>query len=323
MRVPLPEVRALPAEPGVYRFRDERDRTVYIGRASNLRRRVASYWGDLRGRPHLRRRVSRIARVEAVSCDSDHEAAWLERNLLEHARPPWNRTTGVESTVYIGLDRRVEVRHEPGTAGLTFGPYLGGDKVRLAVSGLERALAVAYAGDGLGGFDREMARVRGVAPGSRPDLLAEAGAVLRRDRLAGERVWAALVERRDAAATALAFELAARIQDEIDALHWVTAEQKVTGAESDVDIYGWHDGVLVSFQLRAGRVRAWTQRQCEEPAARVRVEATPAGWRTFADRNAVLAARLAAAHRAPGGNSPDHNREAVPQRPAARYVTPR
>ena len=35
-----------------------------------------------------------MARVEAVSCDSVHEAAWLERNMLEGRRPPWNRALG-------------------------------------------------------------------------------------------------------------------------------------------------------------------------------------------------------------------------------------
>jgi excinuclease ABC subunit C len=310
-RVVLPEVRALPAGPGVYRFRDERGRALYLGRAADLRRRVASYWGDLRDRPHLRRMVPRIARAEAVWCDSEHEAAWLERTLLEAARPRWNRTTGVESTVYIGLHPRLEVRHDPGD-GPVFGPYLGGEKVRLAVAGLERALGLTYAGGRLGGFDRDMARVLGVEPGSRDDLVAEAAAVLGRDRAAAQRVVKMLAEWRDRAAAALAYELAARIQAEIEALDWVTAEQKVAGSEPDADIHGWApvigpvraepaasataspatDGVLVGFSLRGGRVRSWTQRRCAESVARARVASTPAAWRTFAERNAALAARL-------------------------------
>jgi excinuclease ABC subunit C len=289
----------LPAEPGVYRFRDVRGRCLYIGRAVELRRRVGSYWGDLRDRQHLRRMVPRIARVEAVWCDSEHEAAFLERNLLEQSRPPWNRYEGAESIVYIGFDRRLGLRHEPAapdragrTAGVVFGPYLGGDKVRLAVSGLERALALAYAADRLGGFDRDMARVRGVAPGNRPALLNEVAAVLGRDRDAVGRVRAALLARRDAAAAVQAFELAARIQAEVEALDWVAAEQKVTAAGEDADIHGWSDGLLVSFAFRAGRVRSWTVRPCGEAVARERVEATSTAWRPFAARNAALAARL-------------------------------
>ena len=87
-------VARLPGSPGVYRFRDAGDRVLYVGRASALRSRVAWYWSDLRDREHLAPMVARVARIEAVSCDSAHEAAWLERNLLEASLPQWNRTPG-------------------------------------------------------------------------------------------------------------------------------------------------------------------------------------------------------------------------------------
>ena len=146
------QVRVLPSGPGVYRFRDESGRALYIGRATDLRRRVASYWGGLRDRPRLRRMVTRIDRVEAVACDSEHEAAWLERNLLEQSKPRWNRAIGgLEVEVYIGLGQRFELRHEPVGPGLLFGPYLGGEKVRLAISGLHRIIPLAYAGERLRG----------------------------------------------------------------------------------------------------------------------------------------------------------------------------
>jgi hypothetical protein len=74
------QVDALPGGPGVYRFRDQSGRALYIGRSADLRRRVASYWGICGDRPRLRRMVARIERIEAAACDSEHEAAWLERN---------------------------------------------------------------------------------------------------------------------------------------------------------------------------------------------------------------------------------------------------
>src|SRR5262245_39123062 len=99
-------VARLPGGPGVYRFRDSRDRALYIGRASNLRQRVASYWSDLGDRRHLVRMVPQIARIEAVACDSVHEAAWLERNLLERAKPRWNRVRGgAEVPMCIRVER--------------------------------------------------------------------------------------------------------------------------------------------------------------------------------------------------------------------------
>jgi excinuclease ABC subunit C len=291
-------VAALPNGPGVYRFRSD-TRVLYIGRAVDLRRRVTSYWGDLRDRPHLRRMVPSIERVEVVACDSEHEAAWLERNLLERAKPRWNRTAGgQEVPVRIRLDARagrLDVVHDHDTTGgQLFGPYLGGLRVRLAVGGLRRVIPLAYAGERLGGFDRDMARVRGVVA-TRASMVDTAVAVLERDPAAGAQVRAELAARRDAAAAALAFELAARIQAELEALDWVLAEQKVTRpADGDAEVHGWSDGLLVTFGIREGRVRTWRQRRVGELEARARVAGTPAAWRPFADRNAVLAAALLA-----------------------------
>ncbi len=67
----------LPLTPGVYRFRDAAGQVLYLGRATVLRRRVASYWLDSRDRGHLTPMVARVRGIEAVSCDSAHEAAWL------------------------------------------------------------------------------------------------------------------------------------------------------------------------------------------------------------------------------------------------------
>ena len=96
--------RGLPLAPGVYRFRDQAGRVLYVGRAVSLRRRVLSYGGDLGDRGHLAPMVARIAQVEAVVGDSAHEAAWLERNLLRRRLPPWNRSPGgQEAEVWIRL----------------------------------------------------------------------------------------------------------------------------------------------------------------------------------------------------------------------------
>jgi len=53
--------------------------------------------------------------------------------------------------------------------------------------------------------------------------------------------------------------------------------------------------VLVSFEVRGGRLRTWRQRPCSESAAGPRVAGTPAAWTAFARRNAELAASLASA----------------------------
>ena len=228
----------LPGTPGVYRFRDARGRVLYIGRATALRSRVASYWSDLRDRAHLAPMVSRVARIEAVSCASPHEAAWLERNLLEQSMPPWNRTAGgQESVVFIRMDEGpaapgLSVQYRTPAAGHVryFGPYLGGLRVRQAVTALHRILPLGYAGTGLRGAQQDMARARGVTGADRDELIRAVTAVLQREPVAVAQARDNLVLVRDRAAGSLAFEFAAQVQDEIQALDWVTSPQRVTTA---------------------------------------------------------------------------------------------
>jgi len=291
----------LPCAPGVYRFRDAADRVLYLGRASGLRRRVASYWGDLGDRAHLSPMVARIAGLEAVVCDSAHEAAWLERNLLQACLPPWNRSPsgGQEVEVWIRLSESartpgVEVVHRPLPGARDFGPYLGGRKVRRAVSGLCRVLPLAYAGGEAAGARHELARALGVSAAERAALAQTVAAVLDRDPGAVASLRARLSARRDAASSALAFEFAARLQEEIEALDWVTAEQKVTRSPpADLDVYGWAEGTLICFAVRGGRLTGWTQRACGAASARRRFSGMLPEWAGFARRNAELAARLA------------------------------
>lgn len=297
----LAAVTALPSAPGVYRFRDGRDRVIYLGRATDLRHRVASYWGDLTDRAHLRRMIPQVARIEAVQCDCAHEAAWLERNLLERSKPRWNRMRGgAETPVWIALVRRagrarLAVVHSPDQArgAATFGPYLGGGQGRLAAAGVERALALAYAGRPRGGFDRDMARLREVGAADLDDVVTRTLAVLGRDPWAVAALTQDLARRRDAAAGAQAYELAARIQHEIDAVRWITSPQKVTApGEPDATVTAWCDGIRVTFEIQHGRLNRWLQTYDDHCREREQTVAPDDTWRVFVDRAAALAADL-------------------------------
>ncbi|MGD0701105.1 MAG: hypothetical protein ABSA02_14600 [Trebonia sp.] len=286
----------------MYRFRDGAGQVLYLGRAVSLRRRVASYWGDLGDRRHLAVMVAGVAQVEAVVCDSAHEAAWLERNLLRARLPPWNRSPsgGQEKEVWIRLTGSarapgVQVVHRPSPRARDFGPYLGGLQVRRAVSGLSRVLPLDYAGGELSGTRQEMARALGVSAAERNELAATVAAVLERDPAAVALVRGRLSARRDEAAAALAFEFAGRLQAEIEALDWVTAEQKAArSAPDDFDVCGWADGLLVRFTVRRGLLCGWSSGRCDAAAARPLLTRNPAEWNGFAQRNADLAAKLAA-----------------------------
>ncbi len=292
----------LPLTPGVYRFRDAADQVLYLGRATVLRRRVASYWSDLRDRGHLAPMVARVRRIEAVSCDSVHEAAWLERNLLTTSLPPWNRTMGgQEHPVYIRMDPRstrpgLSIAHVPASSPgvVCFGPYLGGRRVRQAVQGLGRVLPLAYTGAELRGTLLDIARARGLAEADRGHCVETITAVLRREPDAVAAVRAQLEELRDRAAGALAFELAGDITSELGALEWVTSPQRASSmTATDFTASGWSGGVLTSFTARRGQVCEWVQAACPECDAASRLADTPPDWAGFAQRNAELAARLA------------------------------
>ena len=291
----------LPLTPGVYRFRDAAGQVLYLGRATMLRRRVASYWLDLRDRGHLTPMVAQVRKIEAVSCDSAHEAAWLERNLLTTSLPPWNRTVGgQEHPVYIRLDPRparpgLSVAHLPANrpAVMYFGPYLGGRRARQAVKGLGRVLPLAYSGAELRGTRLDIARARGLAGADRGQCVETITAVLRREPDAVTGVRARLQELRERAAGVLAFELAADITGELRALEWVTSPQRASSmAATDFTASGWWDGVLSSFTVRRGRVCEWAQAACPESGAAARLAGTPPDWAGFAQRNAELAAAL-------------------------------
>ena len=166
-------------------------------------------------------------------------------------------------------------------------------RFRDAVSGLGRVLPLAYAAERHAGTDRDMARVRGASPAARAGLARTTAAVLNRDPAVVTSLRAELTARRDAAAAALAFEFAGRLQAELEAVDWITGEQKVTQAQPcDVDVYGWAGGVLVCFEIRGGRMSGWRQRACGAAAARSRLARTPPAWADFARRAAELAAHL-------------------------------
>ncbi len=311
-------VARLPSGPGVYRFRDGAGRVLYIGRAGSLKRRVGSYWCDLGDRPHLARMVAQIGRVEAVSCASQHEAAWLERSLLERGIPRWNRTAGgQEVEVYIRLfasprSPGLSVVHEPpkpGDAGRYFGPYLGGARVRLAASGLNRVFPLAYAADAPAGSMAAMAAERGVRGADRSRLVSQLVAVLDRDPAATAGVRARLVARRDAAAAAEAFEVAGRVQAELAALDWVTCPQRVATLDGgDAEVAGWADGLLVRFEIAGGRMCGWRQYQRTRAQADRWLARTPPQWREFAAENAALASSLAGTVLASTGSAGEYRR---------------
>jgi excinuclease ABC subunit C len=249
--------------------------------------------------------VARIRRIEVVLCDSEHEAWWLERNLLEQQLPPFNLTAGgQEVPTYIVLHQaatapRLTVTPLPRRSrnATVFGPYLGATRVRSAVAGLHRVFPFGFSATSGDRSARELATARGMPADAPTDLSDAVTAVLRADADAVAAVGSQLVAKRHQAASRLAFEVAGNIQSELDGLAWIASPQKVTRPDTrDATIHGWADGVLVRYDIRDGRLSRWSQRRASAPPAQSRSDDDgAAGWRSFAERNAQLAARLVAA----------------------------
>ena len=95
-----PNLAELPEEPGVYLFRNAHGTVLYVGKALNLRRRIASYYHQRRRQPaKLRRMIGRARAVTVNETGSELEALLLESRLIKQERPPFNQL----STAYIPL----------------------------------------------------------------------------------------------------------------------------------------------------------------------------------------------------------------------------
>jgi len=133
----------LPRSPGVYLFRDRNDHVLYVGKATNLRARVRSYFSSDR-----RRKTSRIlaemVRIDHVTCTSPLEAAVIEIRLIHEHLPRFNRHgTNWSRYAYIKLSlgerfpRLSAVRVVANDGGLYLGPVPSVGFARRAIEAVE------------------------------------------------------------------------------------------------------------------------------------------------------------------------------------------
>src|ERR687894_433508 len=245
-----PDRSHLPTSSGVYVFKDAEDRVVYVGKAKNIRSRVASYFtksGD--GRPKIAELRERVRAIEFIVTKSETEALVLESNLIKRHRPRFNAslkddksypyivvTTGDEYPRVFATRAAHDPRHR------YFGPFPSAGSVHSTLDVLNKTFPFR--------------KCRGPEPGRRSGVPCLnyhigrsaapcIGAVTKEDYdgiiadviafLEG-RVDGLIREREGAmreAARNMDFERAAKLRDELSALSHVRDRQQATIASED------------------------------------------------------------------------------------------
>ncbi|MFJ1601081.1 excinuclease ABC subunit UvrC [Streptomyces sp. NPDC088261] len=286
-----PKPGQIPDSPGVYKFRDEHHRVIYVGKAKSLRPRLSSYFQDLAGlHPRTRTMVTTAASVEWTVVSTEVEALQLEYSWIKEFDPRFNvKYRDDKSYPYLAVTLneefpRVQVMRGAKRKGVRyFGPYGHAWAIRETVDLMLRVFPVRTCSAGvfknaertgrpclLGYIGKCSAPCVGrVTPEEHRELAEEfcdfmagrTGAYIRR------------LERQMAdAAEDMEYERAGRLRDDIGALRRAMEKNAVVLADAtDADLIAVAEDELEAavqiFHVRGGRVRGqrgWVTDKVEE-----------------------------------------------------------
>jgi len=282
---------SIPESPGVYRFRDEHGRVIYVGKAKNLRSRLNSYFADFVGlHPRTQTMLTSAARVDWTVVGTEVEALQLEYSWIKEFDPRFNvRYRDDKSYPYLAVTMdeeypRVMVMRGARRRGVRyFGPYSHAWAIRDTVDTLLRVFPVRTCSAGvfkragqigrpclLGYIDKCSAPCVGRVSAVEHRQLAEEFC----DFMAGHS--GKFIRRLEAemrrASAAEEYERAARLRDDIQALQRALEKQAVVLADgTDCDVIALAEDQLEAaiqvFYVRGGRVRGqrgWVVDKVEE-----------------------------------------------------------
>ncbi|WP_407343508.1 excinuclease ABC subunit UvrC [Pengzhenrongella phosphoraccumulans] len=269
----------VPDSPGVYRFRDEHGRVIYVGKANSLRSRLANYFQDLSAlHPRTQSMVTTAASVEWTVVSTEVEALSLEYSWIKEFDPRFNvKYRDDKSYPYLAVtlaDKipRVQVMRgarRPGTR--YFGPFAHAWAIRETVDLLLRVFPVRTCSAGvfkraaqqgrpclLGYIDKCAAPCVGrISPDDHHALAEDFCAFMAGDTAKFIR---RLSERMREAAEIQDYEQAARLRDDIGALERATEKNAVVLSDgTDADIFALVgddlEAAVQVFHVRDGRIR--------------------------------------------------------------------
>ena len=267
-----PDRSRLPASPGVYIFRDAEDDVIYVGKAKNIRARVANYFtrsGD--GRPKIAELRERVRRIDFIVSKSETEALVLESNLIKRHRPRFNASLRDDKSYpYIVVTTGDEYPRVYATRGTHdpryryFGPFPSASSVHSTIDVLNKTFPFRKCRgpepgrrSGVPCLNYHIGRsaapcIGAVSKEEYDEIMADVIAFLegRVDRLILERE----VAMREAAKER-DFERAAKLRDELSALTHVRDRQQATIASEDsFDAFGaYAEGESACVQVFAVR----------------------------------------------------------------------
>lgn len=266
-------LRTLTTRPGIYRMLAEDGEVLYVGKASNLKKRVASYFQRNPSSSKTRAMVALVRNVEITVTHTEAEALILENNLIKSLRPRYNiLLRDDKSYPYIFLSADEEYprlgfhRGPKREKGRYFGPYPSAYAVRESLNLLQKLFGVRQCEDS---FYRNRSRPclqyqikRCSGPCVGLIDVASYQQDVRRTQLFLEgkniTIIDELVQQMESAAHAQHFEQAAHLRDQIIALRKVQERQYVSGDQGDIDIVGCvRDSGVACVQvlfIRQGRV---------------------------------------------------------------------
>ncbi|MCJ0872783.1 excinuclease ABC subunit UvrC [Streptomyces sp. AP-93] len=274
-----PEPGQIPDSPGVYKFRDEHRRVIYVGKAKSLRQRLASYFQDLAGlHPRTATMVTTAAAVEWTVVSTEVEALQLEYSWIKEFDPRFNvkyRDDKSYPSLAVTMNEdypRVQVMRGPKKKGVRyFGPYGHAWAIRETVDLMLRVFPVRTCSAGVFKRSAQIGRpcllgyigkcsapcVGRVTPEEHRELAEDFC-----DFMAGRTgtYLTRLEQQMHEAAEEMEYEKAARLRDDIGALRRAMEKNAVVLADAtDADLFAVAEDELEAavqiFHVRGGRVR--------------------------------------------------------------------